>query len=92
MKKYYTRACNFYYGIISVNLVKQKKTLPLNGNSEISFDHLEILSRNSKKKIHIKKVKRLPKNIKYKVNLDIKKITKKKKNFSNFNFNFKKFR
>jgi len=86
MKKYYTRACNFYYGIISVNLVKQKKTLPLNGNPEISFDHLEILSRNSKKKIHIKKIKRLPKNIRYKVNFDIKKIIKKKKNFSNFNF------
>ena len=47
--------------LYQINLVKQKKTLPLNGNSEISFDHLEILSRNSKKKIHIKKIKRLPK-------------------------------
>ena len=51
MKKYYTRVCNFYYGNISKKLVKQKKTLPLNGSAEISFDHIEILSRNSKKKI-----------------------------------------
>ena len=55
MKKYYTRVCNFYYGNISKKLVKQKKTLPLNGSAEISFDHIEILSRNSKTKIHIKK-------------------------------------
>ena len=50
MKKYYTRVCNFYYGKISKKLAKQRKTLPLNGNSEISFDHIEILSRDSKKK------------------------------------------
>ena len=35
MKKYYTRVCNFYYGKISKKLAKQRKTLPLNGNSEI---------------------------------------------------------
>ena len=46
MKKYYTRVCNFYYGNKSVKLVSQKKTLPLNGNSQISFDQIEILSRN----------------------------------------------
>ena len=54
MKKYYTRVCNFYYGNISKKLVKQKKTLPLNGNVEISFDHIEILSRNFKKKFILK--------------------------------------
>ena len=52
MKKYYTRVCNFYYGDISKKLIKQKKALPLNGNKEISFDQIEILSRNSKKTIH----------------------------------------
>ena len=57
MKKYYTRACNFYYGDLSIKLAKNKKTLPLNGNSDISFDHIEILSRNSKKKVHINKIK-----------------------------------
>ena len=55
MKKYYTRVCNFYYGNNSIKLIKKKKTLPLNGNLEISFDHIEILSRNSKKKFILKK-------------------------------------
>jgi len=87
MKKYYTRACSFYYGNTSKKLIKQKKTLPLNGNQEISFDHVEILSRNSKKKINIKLIKKLPKFLKNKVNKDIKIIIKKNKNFSNFNFN-----
>jgi len=86
MKKYYTRACNFYYGTVSKKLVKQKKTLPLNGNAEISFDHIEILSRNSKKKIHIKEIKKLSKFFKKKINKDINIIIKKNKNFSNFNF------
>ena len=86
MKKYYTRVCNFYYGTTSKKLIKQKKTLPLNGNPKISFDHIEILSRNSKKKIHIKDIKKLSKFFKVKIKNDLKKIIKKKKNFSNFNF------
>ena len=87
MKKYYTRVCNFYYGDISKKLIKQKKALALNGNKEISFDQIEILSRNSKKTIHFKKIKTLPTFLKNKINKDIKIILKKKKNFSNFNFN-----
>ncbi len=86
MKKYYTRVCNFYYGENSIKLIKQKKSLPLNGNKKISFDHIEILSRNSKKKIHIKEVKNLTKNLKKKIKKDIKIITQKKNNFSNLNF------
>ena len=86
MKKYYTRVCNFYYGENSIKLIKLKKSLPLNGNKEISFDHLEILSRNSKKKIHIKKINNLTKNLKKKIKRDLKTITKKKDNFSNLNF------
>jgi dihydropteroate synthase len=86
MKKHYTRVCNFFYGNTSRNLVKNKKALPLNGNKEISFNHIEILSRNSKKKIHINKLKKLPLLIKKKVSKDLKLITRKKKNFSNFNF------
>ena len=73
--------CNFYYGNVSRKLVKQKKTLPLNGNADISFDHIEILSRNSKKKIHIKKITKLSKFIKKKINKDINIIVKKKKIF-----------
>ena len=60
MKKYYTRVCNFYYGKKSKYLIKKKKTLPLNGSLNISFDHIEILTRNSIKLIHIKNIKNLP--------------------------------
>ena len=49
MIKYYTRACNFYYGKLSKKLVKNKKTLPLCGDKEISFDKIEIFSKNKKK-------------------------------------------
>ena len=86
MKKYYTRVCNFYYGNKSVKLVSQKKTLPLNGNSQISFDQIEILSRNSKKLINIKDVKKLPNFLKKKINDDLNIVIKKNKNFSNLNF------
>ncbi|MDB4846261.1 dihydropteroate synthase [Candidatus Pelagibacter sp.] len=86
MKKYYTRVCNFYYGKNSKKLVKQRKALPLNGNNEISFDQIEILTRKSKKKIHIKEIKNLPLFQKEKVNKEIKIILKKKRNFSNLHF------
>ena len=55
MFRYYTRVCNFYYGNKSKDFVKQKKTLPLNGNNEISFAKVEIISRKSKKKYLLKK-------------------------------------
>ena len=42
MHKYYTKACNFYYGTHSKELVKKRKTLPLHGNSQTSFDQIEI--------------------------------------------------
>jgi len=51
MKKYYTRACNFYYGSISKEKIKKKLSLPLNGNNLISFDTIEIITRKNKKKI-----------------------------------------
>ena len=38
MLKYYTRACNFYYGDHSTLMVNKKLALPLNGNDKISFD------------------------------------------------------
>ena len=60
MRRYYTRACNFYYGKSSKNLISKKKTLPLNGNKEISFDYIEIISRKSKKKVPINNLARLP--------------------------------
>ena len=86
MKKYYTRVCNFYYGNKSVVLVKQKKTLPLNGSNHISFDQIEIITRNSKKLINIKDIKKLSIFLKKKIIKDLKLITRKNKNFSNLNF------
>ena len=78
MKKYYTRVCNFYFGSKSVQLVAKKKTLPLNGNNQISFDQIEIISRNSKKLINIKDIKKLSIFLKKKINNDLKIIIKKK--------------
>ena len=80
MKKYYTRACNFFYGSYSKKLIKKKLTLPLCGSSTISFNQVEIFTRNQKrvksKIIDIKNIKKLPLIIKNKVLSDIKKISK----------------
>ena len=86
MRRYYTRVCNFYYGKESKNLASKKKTIPLNNNQEISFDHFEILSRQSKKKISIKEINSLPKLQRKQIILDLKKIKSKKKNFANLDF------
>ncbi len=87
MKRYYTRVCNFYYGKESELLVNKKKTIPLNGNKKLSFDHVEIISRISKKILHIKKIKSLEKSLKKQIISDLKKIRRKKKKFlQNLNF------
>ncbi len=79
MIKYYTRACNFYFGKLSKFKVKKKLSLPLHGNNLISFDTIEIISRNNTKIINIKEISSLPRLIKKKVNNDIIQISKKKK-------------
>ncbi len=86
MSRYYTRVCNFYFGKESKNLVKLKKSIPLHQIKEISFDQIEIITRQSKKKISIHKINNLSKALKNKINYDLKKIKSKKKNFSNFYF------
>ena len=86
MSRYYTRVCNFYYGTESKILVRKKKALPLNGKNEISFDKIEIISRNSKKIISIKQINHLPKLIQKKIKFDIKLITRPKKKFKNLSF------
>ena len=86
MQRYYTRACNFYFGNQSKILVKKKKSIPLHQIKEISFDHVEIISRKKKRRISLNKIKKLPKNLKKKINADIKRIKSKKINFSNLNF------
>ncbi len=86
MPKYYTRVCNFYYGSKSKDLIQKKKSLPLNGNNEISFDQIELISRKSKKKISIHRLGNLSQSLKKKIKLDLINITSKKKNFANLNF------
>ena len=84
MRRYYTRACNFYYGNESKLLVNINKTIPLNGNKKISFDHIEIISRALKKKISINKINSLSKSLREQVKFDLKKIKSKKKKFFKF--------
>jgi len=85
MRKYYTRACNFYYGTNARNLIKKKLALSLCGNKNIAFDNIEILSRDRKAKLHhIKNIKTLPYKIKRIVLTDIIKITSKKKNLNKY--------
>ena len=74
MRRYYTRVCNFYYGKESRLLVNTNKSIPLNGNINISFDHIEIISRTSKKKIPINKINSLAKSLKKLIKLDLEKI------------------
>ncbi len=91
MRKYYTRACNFYHGRAAKSLIKSKKAFPLNGKKDIAFDRIEILSRGrgkiSRNLIHIKEIATLNKSIKKIVKQDLKKIISKRKNFlKNVNF------
>ena len=83
MRKYYTRACNFFYGTNSKILVKKKETVPLGGDEKISFNQVEIFVRNEKKVnskiINLKDIKKLPFSIKKKIIKDLKNITSKKK-------------
>ena len=89
MKKYYTRVCNFFYGSNSKKLIKKKLTLPLCGNSSISFNQKEIYTREKKKistkTINIKNIKKLPLIIKKKILQDIKKISSRRKFFNKNN-------
>ena len=80
MQKYYTRACNFYFGKTSKYKIKRKLSFTLGGNNSISFDSIEIISRASKKRISIKNINKLPLKIKKRVLFDLKNICKKKKN------------
>ncbi len=86
MRKYYTRACNFFYGSNSKKLIKQKITLPLCGEKSVSFNQIEVFERHKKyvksKVFDLKDLKTLPKTLRKKINDDIKKITKRR-NFLN---------
>ena len=86
MPRYYTRACNFYFGKQSKILVKKKQSISLHQIKEISFDHVEIITRKKIRKISINKIRNLSKKLKTKISSDLKKIKTKKKNFSNLEF------
>ena len=85
MEKYYTRACNFFYGSVSKNLIKKKITIPVCGDNSISFNQVEIFTRDKKKIktkiINIKDVKKLPPIIKKKIFEDIDRIKTKREIF-----------
>ena len=92
MRKYYTRACNFYHGRAARSLIKKNKAFPLNGKKDIAFDKLEIFSREKGKVktrlINIKDINTLNKNLKKIIKHDLKKIVSRRKNFlKNVNFN-----
>jgi len=91
MRKYYTRACNFYHGRVAEKLIRSKKALPLNGKKNLAFDNIEIFIRDknkvNSKLIHLRDIKKLSNSLKKTVNKDLKKITSKRKNFlKNINF------
>ena len=91
MRKYYTRACNFYHGRIAKRLISSKKALPLNGKNDLAFDSIEIFIRNKNRVqsnlVYFKNIDKLRKNIKKVVKEDLKKIVSKRKNFlKNINF------
>ena len=85
MIKYYTRACNFYYGKNAKLLLRKKKALPLCGSSNIAFNKIEIFKRSKKKiktkLINIKDINNLGKIEKETIRKNLNKITSKRKNF-----------
>jgi len=85
MTKYYTRACNFYYGSLSIKKVEDGLSYPLNNHKNISFDNLEIITRKYRKIIHIKDIKLQKKKIRKKIRSDLILLTKEKK-FKKLNF------
>ena len=83
MKKYYTRACNFFYGSNSKKLVKKKLPYLYVVINQYHLTKLKFLSKRKKKVnskiINIKNIHKLPLEEKKKISKDIKKITSKRK-------------
>ena len=95
MRKYYTRPCNFYYGINAKRLIKTKKALPLAGNTNIAFDRLEVFKRKKNKKTtstlySLLEIQDVEKEKKFIILKDLKIITSKRKKIANIDFKFPK--
>ena len=91
MRKYYTRACNFYYGETARNLILNKKALPLNSRPNIAFDQIEVFQRKQNqiaesKFYSIAEIKNLDKEILFEIEKDIKNITLERKNILELKF------
>ena len=91
MRKYYTRPCNFYYGNLAKNLIKNKEAISLAGNLKIAFDKLEVFERKKnnivKSNIYsIKDINTFPKKKKILIKSDLKKISSKRENICGIEF------
>mgnify|MGYP001333254764 CR=1 FL=1 len=90
MEKYYTRACNFYYGNKAKNLIINKKALPLNSRQDIAFDQVEIFQRkNNTVKVeifHIDEIKNLNKVVLSEIERDVENIVAERKSISGLKF------
>ena len=92
MRKYYTRPCNFYYGIQARNILKKRGALPLAGNKNIAFDKVEVFERVKKGKVKtqlytLSEIKNLNKNKKLVVTNDLKKATSRRKKILKLDLN-----
>ena len=92
MRKYYTRACNFYYGNTAKDLILNKKALSLNSRKDIAFDQIEIFQRKKNHVVEskfysISEIKKLNRKILYEVEKDLRNITLKRKDILGLKFN-----
>jgi len=95
MRKYYTRACNFYYGEKAKSLIQNKKALPLNFRKDIAFDQIEIFQRKknqiTKSNFYpITEIKNLDRQMLLDVESDIKNITSEKQSKLELKFDIPK--
>ena len=92
MKKYYTRACNFFYGSEARLLINKNKAIPLCGNRNIAFNNIEVFIRDNKKisskTYSLNQIHLLTPDVRKKVKKDLKTISRKRSDFLN-NIKFK---
>ena len=57
MRSVYIRPLSFLYGSDASHHIKKKLALPINGNDQIAFEKIEIITKNQKNKRQKKKKK-----------------------------------